>query len=61
MPARAKVGTYLPVEDLPRPRKQPAMTVGEQSKLQSELIAARDRQAASATLQGGPITDPVKP
>jgi hypothetical protein len=61
MPARAKPGTYLPVEDLPPPRKNPAMTADERSKLQGELMAARDRQAATAKAQGGPVTDPVKP
>ncbi|KJC39332.1 hypothetical protein UP09_26195 [Bradyrhizobium sp. LTSP885] len=47
----AKKGTYLPVEDLPPPREQPAMTDAERSKLQNELIAARDRQAAAAKAQ----------
>ncbi len=57
MPARAKPGTYLPVEDLPPPRKNPAMTVEQRSKLQGELMAARDRQGAVAKAQGGPIRD----
>ncbi|WP_316399043.1 hypothetical protein [Bradyrhizobium sp. 33ap4] len=61
MPARAKPGTYLPVEDLPWPRKNPAMTAEERSRLQGELMAARDRQSAAAKAQGGPIADPIKP
>jgi hypothetical protein len=64
-PMPPKTSTYLPVEDLPPPRAQPAMTDAERSKLQNELIAARDRQEAAAKsqgkAQGGPITDPAKP
>jgi hypothetical protein len=65
-PMPPKTSTYLPVEDLPPPRAQPAMTDAERSKLQNELIAARDRQEAAAKTQGskaqgGAITDPVKP
>jgi hypothetical protein len=58
-PMPPKTSAYLPVEDLPRPRAQPAMTAAERSKLQNDLIATRDRQAAKA--QGGAISDPVKP
>ena len=61
MPVRAKPNTYLPVEDLPRARKNPAMTADERSKLQGELMAARDRQSAAAKAQSGPIADPIKP
>ena len=57
----AKTSGYLPVEDLPPPRDKAAMTPDERSKLQKELIAARDRQAEAAKAQGGPITDPIKP
>ena len=49
MDARAeapKADSYLPVEDLPPNRDKPTMTVDERSKLQKELIAARDRQAS---------------
>jgi hypothetical protein len=59
-PAPAKKSAYLPVEDLPPKRDNPIMTSDERSKLQKELIAARDRQAAAAKAQGGPL-EPLKP
>jgi hypothetical protein len=50
MDARAEApasppSAYLPVEDPPPKRTVPALTADERSKLQKELIAARDRQA----------------
>ena len=61
-PAPPKTSAYLPVEDLPPERDERAMTPDERLKLKKELIAARDRQAASAKAQGGPErADPVKP
>lgn len=48
MLAPAKKSTYLPVEDLPPPRAQPAMTPAAQVKIKKELLAARDRQATAA-------------
>jgi hypothetical protein len=45
MPTHPKTGGYLPVEDLPPDRQ--IMTSDEQSKLKSELIAARARQEAA--------------
>ncbi len=51
MDARAEAprlaGNYLPVEDLPRQRAKPEMTVDEQSKLKKQLINMRDHQAAA--------------
>src|SRR5205809_2543126 len=48
-PARPKeAGTYLPVHDLPPDREEAAMAPAERAKVQSELIAARDRQASAA-------------
>ena len=47
-PAPPKTSAYLPVEDLPPKREKPPMTSDERSKLQKELIAARDRQASKA-------------
>ncbi|MEA2902672.1 MAG: hypothetical protein QOI12_59 [Alphaproteobacteria bacterium] len=48
-PARPKqAGGYLPVHDLPPNRDQAAMAPAEQAKIQAELAAARDRQAAAA-------------
>jgi hypothetical protein len=60
-PAPPKTSSYLPVEDLPPPREQPAMTTDELSKLQKELIATRDRQTAAAKAQRAPLVQPVKP
>jgi hypothetical protein len=59
-PLPPKTSVYLPVDDLPPPREQPVMTADERSKLQKELVAARDRQAAAAKAQGGPL-EPMKP
>ena len=60
--APPKTSGYLPVEDLPPKREKPAMTPDERSKLQKELIAARDRQAAAAKARGGAArAEPVKP
>src|SRR5450631_4043669 len=62
-PAPAKKGAYLPVEDLPPKRENPAMTVDERSKIEKELIAARDRQAPDGKAKGGTARrpQPVKP
>jgi hypothetical protein len=60
--APPKTSSYLPVEDLPPKRERPAMTPDERSKLQKELIAARDRQAAAAKARGGAArAEPMKP
>ena len=67
MDARAeappKTSVYLPVEDLPPKREKPAMTADERSKLQKELIAARDRQASDGKARGGAARrpQPIKP
>ena len=48
-PARAKeTGAYLPVNDLPPDREETAMKPDERAKIQSELVAARERQASAA-------------
>ena len=52
-PRPKEVGAYLPVHDLPPDRDEEAMKPAEQKKIQSELIAARDRQATSATPKNG--------
>jgi hypothetical protein len=57
-PMPAKTSAYLPVEDLPPPREKPVMTLDERSKLEKELIAARDGQAAAAKAQSA---EPGKP
>jgi hypothetical protein len=58
--ALPKTSAYLPVEDLPPKREKPAMTVDERSKLQKELIAARDRQTSVAKA-GAARPKPIKP
>lgn len=48
-PERPKeAGAYLPVHDLPPERDEAAMKPAELAKIQAELTAARDRQAAAA-------------
>jgi hypothetical protein len=54
-PASPKTSAYLPVEVLPPARETATMTPDQRSKLQKELIAARDRQEKAAP------ADPVKP
>src|SRR6202035_5895231 len=47
-PERPKeAGAYLPVHDLPPDREEAAMDPAQRAKVQSELIAARDRQASA--------------
>jgi len=47
-PARPQQpAAYLPVNDLPPDRDEAAMDPKERAKIQAELIAARDRQAAA--------------
>jgi hypothetical protein len=62
-PAPPKASVYLQVEDLPPKRDMPAMTPDERSKLQKELIAARDRQAVKPAKkpEGAAPAEPVKP
>jgi hypothetical protein len=40
---------YLPVHDLPPERDEQAIKPAELAKIQSELMAARDRQATAST------------
>jgi hypothetical protein len=62
-PALPKKGVYLPVEDLPPKREKPAMTADERSKVEKELIAARDRQAPDGKARGSAARrpQPIKP
>jgi len=53
-PRPKEAGSYLPVHDLPPERTEAAMNPDEQKRIQAELIAARDRQASSATSQNAP-------
>jgi hypothetical protein len=48
-PDRPKeAGGYLPVHDLPPDREEPELAPAERTKIQAELVAARDRQASAA-------------
>jgi len=59
-PARPKeAGAYPAIHDLPADREQTAMEPSEQIKIQKELIAARDRQAAGGA--GGTGTPAKNP
>src|SRR5215470_6891481 len=53
-PRPKEAGSYLPVHDLPPERAESAMKPDEQKRIQSELIAARDRQASSGTPKNTP-------
>jgi hypothetical protein len=47
-PTRPKEsGAYLPVNELPPNREEAAMNPAERAKIQSELVAARERQATA--------------
>ena len=41
-------GSYLPVHDLPPDRDQAVIPPDQRAKIEAELAAARDRQAAAA-------------
>jgi hypothetical protein len=47
-PRPKEAGAYLPVNDLPPNRDEAAMDQQTRAKLQAELIAARERQAAAS-------------
>jgi hypothetical protein len=59
-PAVPKTSTYPSLGNAAPEREDHAMTPDERSKLKQELLAARDRQAAAAKSQGGPL-EPLKP
>ena len=53
-PPRPKdASPWLPVNDLPRDRDEAAMDPAQRAKIQNELIAARDRQAAAMAKEAG--------
>jgi hypothetical protein len=60
VPAPPKTSAYPLVEDLPPARETPVMTPDERSKLQKDLLAARDRQATKKPKGPAPV-EPVKP
>jgi hypothetical protein len=45
---------FLPVHDLPPDRDEAAMKPADQARLQADLLAARDRQAAAAAAGARP-------
>lgn len=57
-PAPPKTSAYLPVEVLPPAREKPTMTPDERSKLQKELIVARDRQETAGKAHARPVPPP---
>jgi hypothetical protein len=59
-PAPSKPSGY-PSIDPPPERGRPAMTADERSKLQKELIAARDRQTAAKARGDAARPDAAKP
>jgi hypothetical protein len=59
-PAPPKPSAYPSLGNVAPEREDRAMTPDERSKLKQELLVARDRQAAAAKAQGGPL-EPVKP
>lgn len=47
---------YLPVHDIPPDRDEEVITPEQRARIQAELTAARDRQAAAPTKEaGGPL------
>jgi hypothetical protein len=57
-----KTSVYPPLEDPATKREKAAMTPAERLKLQKELIAARDRQAAAGKARGAAVRiEPTKP
>jgi hypothetical protein len=54
-PARPKdPGAFPAVHDMPAPREESALDPAEQVKIESELAAARDRQAGAAAAANAP-------
>lgn len=48
-PRPKEVGGYLPVHDLPPAREEAVITPEQRAKIEAELMAARDHQAAAAS------------
>jgi hypothetical protein len=57
-PRPKEVGAYPAVHDLPQDRPEAAMNSAERAKISKELIAARDRQAATGAAQN-PAPNPA--
>lgn len=56
----ANPGAFPAVHDMPAPREQTALDPAEQARIESELAAARDRQAAAAAAANAPSPPPGK-
>lgn len=56
----ANPGAFPAVHDMPAPREQTALDPAEQARIESELAAARDRQAAAAAAANAPSAPPGK-
>jgi hypothetical protein len=52
--APREAGPYLPVNDLPPEREAAAISPEERAKIEKELLAARDRQAAASAKDAAP-------
>ncbi|MGN6308849.1 MAG: hypothetical protein ACTHNN_04765 [Xanthobacteraceae bacterium] len=50
----ANPGAFPAVHDMPAPREQTALDPAEQARIESELAAARDHQAAAAAAANAP-------
>lgn len=48
-PPPRETSTYLPVHDVPPDRDEAVISPEQRAKIEAELIAARDRQAATAS------------
>jgi hypothetical protein len=60
-PERPKeAGAYLPVHDLPPDRAEAIISPDEQRKIQAELTAARERQAAAMETKDGKAKPELK-
>lgn len=53
-------GAFPAVHDVPAPRADAALDPAEQAKIESELAAARDRQAAAAAAANAPAAPAAK-
>jgi hypothetical protein len=61
-PERPKeAGAYLPVHDLPPDRVDAIIPPAERAKIEAELIAARERQAAAMETKDGKAKPEPKP
>ncbi len=60
-PRPAQPPAYLPVNAPPTARETPPLDAAEQKKLEDELVAIRDRQAAAVAASAAANGEPAKP